>query len=77
MKGEFKLLSYREKTLDRPINIVFRLNKSGNHEGAARHAFFSGHLERAMSYLKICESEFPIFLLFIPISFMCTLQVSN
>ncbi|SCV72847.1 BQ2448_4384 [Microbotryum intermedium] len=32
-------------------------DKQGDHEKAARHAFFSGHLETAIGYLQACKDE--------------------
>ncbi|GAA6009198.1 hypothetical protein JCM10207_004304 [Rhodosporidiobolus poonsookiae] len=38
-------------------SVCTRLQKQGDHEGAARHAFFSGRLEKAMNYLRLCQDE--------------------
>lgn len=35
--------------------VCNRFSKSDNYESAARHAFFSGHIERAMGYLRLCN----------------------
>ncbi|GAA6055035.1 hypothetical protein JCM3770_006705 [Rhodotorula araucariae] len=37
--------------------VCERLAKKGDHEAAARHAFFSGQMERAMNYLRLCKDE--------------------
>ncbi|BGP35160.1 hypothetical protein JCM10296v2_006990 [Rhodotorula toruloides] len=37
--------------------VCARLAKAGDHEGAARHAFFSGQLEKSMGYLRLCKDE--------------------
>ncbi|BGP17039.1 hypothetical protein JCM10213_000325 [Rhodosporidiobolus nylandii] len=37
--------------------VCSRLQKSGEYESAARHAFFSGQLEKAMYYLRMCKDE--------------------
>jgi hypothetical protein len=34
------------------------LSKAGDYEGAARHAFFSGQLEKSMGYLRLCKGAF-------------------
>lgn len=31
--------------------------KSGEYELAAKHAFFSGQLEKSMNYLRLCKGE--------------------
>ncbi|BGP43197.1 hypothetical protein JCM10449v2_007225 [Rhodotorula kratochvilovae] len=38
-------------------SVCERLAKKGDHEAAARHAFFSGQMERAMNYLRLCKDE--------------------
>lgn len=35
--------------------VCTRMQGHGNHERAARHAFFSGHLEKTMQYLRLCK----------------------
>lgn len=35
--------------------VCAKLAKAGDHEGAARHAFFSGQLEKSMGYLRLCK----------------------
>ncbi|BGO95319.1 hypothetical protein JCM10020v2_007033 [Rhodotorula toruloides] len=37
--------------------VCAKLAKAGDHEGAARHAFFSGQLEKSMGYLRLCKDE--------------------
>ncbi|GAA5891466.1 hypothetical protein JCM8208_007290 [Rhodotorula glutinis] len=37
--------------------VCDRLAKKGDHEAAARHAFFSGQMERAMNHLRSCKDE--------------------
>ncbi|KAM0791381.1 hypothetical protein ACM66B_005846 [Microbotryomycetes sp. NB124-2] len=37
--------------------VSSRFAKAEDFESAARHAFFSGHLEKSMSYLKNCSSD--------------------
>jgi hypothetical protein len=36
-----------------------RLQKHGDYEAAARHAFFSGQLEKSMYYLRMCKGASP------------------
>ncbi|GAA5907972.1 hypothetical protein JCM6882_001541 [Rhodosporidiobolus microsporus] len=37
--------------------VCTRLQKHGEYEAAARHAFFSGQLEKSMYYLRLCKDE--------------------
>ncbi|BGP27454.1 hypothetical protein JCM10295v2_006422 [Rhodotorula toruloides] len=37
--------------------VCTRLAKAGAYDGAARHAFFSGQLEKSMGYLRLCKDE--------------------
>ncbi|GAA5824598.1 hypothetical protein JCM11251_000490 [Rhodosporidiobolus azoricus] len=37
--------------------VCTRLQKHGEYEAAARHAFFSGQLEKSMYYLRLCQDE--------------------
>ncbi|GAA5852823.1 hypothetical protein JCM8547_004697 [Rhodosporidiobolus lusitaniae] len=37
--------------------VCARLQKHGDYEGAARHAFFSGQLEKSMYFLRMCKDE--------------------
>jgi len=39
-----------------------RLAKKGDHEAAARHAFFSGQMERAMNHLRLCKGAWKVLL---------------
>lgn len=40
------------------VGLSGRLQQGGDYEGAARHAFFAGHLEKAMQCLRLCKGEF-------------------
>ncbi|KAL8279216.1 hypothetical protein RQP46_008472 [Phenoliferia psychrophenolica] len=40
-----------------PDIVCQRFNQRGEHEAAARHAFFSGRLEPAMNFLRGCNDE--------------------
>ncbi|GAA6043670.1 hypothetical protein JCM8097_008599 [Rhodosporidiobolus ruineniae] len=37
--------------------VCSRLQRHGEYEAAARHAFFSGQLEKSMYYLRMCKDE--------------------
>ncbi|GJN93780.1 hypothetical protein Rhopal_006838-T1 [Rhodotorula paludigena] len=38
-------------------SVCERLAKEGKHELAARHAFFSGQMEKTMNFLRLCKDE--------------------
>ncbi|GAA5969640.1 hypothetical protein JCM3765_000607 [Sporobolomyces pararoseus] len=41
-----------------PVDVVCSdFEKSGDYEAAAKHAFFSGQLEKSMNYLRLCKDR--------------------